>query len=365
MVKRNPEIARLQADYLFVEIGQRKRELLLDQPDADIINLGIGDTTEPIPETIVDSFVEKAKKLGTHEGYTGYGEAFGHPLLREGIAEKLYGGRISADDVFISDGAKCDLGRLQFLFGRNCTTTIQDPSYPAYVATSVMAGKTGDYNSENGQYNGIVYMPCRPENAFCPDLDKFPQTDLIYICSPNNPTGAILTHCQLQKLVDIARNRGAIIIFDSAYAGFIQDPSLPRSIYEVQGAENVAIEIGSFSKLSGFTGVRLGWSVVPKQLCFNDESSVRDDWIKIITTFFNGASNIAQAGGIASVSDEGLRQSQVLCDYYLKNAKILRSGVESRGYTCFGGDNAPYLWVDIKGQSSWGYLIKFFAMPML
>jgi len=358
MVERNPEIARLQADYLFVEIGRRKEKMLADQPNAKIINLGIGDTTEPIPHLIIESFVEKAKKLGTHEGYTGYGDAFGHSLLREGIAKKIYGDRIESDDIFISDGAKCDLGRLQILFGRNCTLTIQDPSYPVYIATSVMAGKTGEYNAKNGQYKGIVYMPCRPENEFFPDLERLPQTDLIYICSPNNPTGAVLTHQQLQKLVNIARDRRSFIVFDSAYAGFIRDPSLPRSIYEVEGAENVAIEIGSFSKLAGFTGVRLGWSVVPKQLCFDDGSSVQADWIKIITTFFNCASNIAQMGGITSISDEGLHQSQKLCDYYLDNAKILRDAVESKGYGCFGGDNVPYLWVDIKGQGSWDLFDK-------
>jgi len=358
MVERNPEIAALQGDYLFAEIVHRKKKLLVDQPNANIISLGIGDTTEPIPDLIVESFVEKAKRLGTLEGYTGYGDPRGNPLLREAIAKKIYKERVTASDIFISDGAKCDIGRLQLLFGRRCTVTVQDPSYPAYIGTSVMAGKTGQYNVTNGKYKGIVYMPCRPKNEFFPDLEQLPQTDLIYICSPNNPTGAVLTHQQLKKLVNIAHKRGAFIIFDSAYAGFIRDPSLPQSIYEIEGAENVAIEVGSFSKLVGFTGIRLGWTVVPKQLCFNDGSSTQKDWIKILSTFFNGASNLAQAGGIASISDEGLSQSQKLCDYYLENAQILRDAVKSKGYVCFGGDNAPYLWVDINGQSSWDLFDK-------
>lgn len=342
MVERNPDIAELQDDYLFVEIMNRKEKLLEAEPQAKIINLGIGNTTEPIPDLIVESFIKKARRLGTIEGYSGYDNPFGSFVLREEIAKKIYKGRALAEDVFISDGAKCDLGRLQLLFGRKTAAMIQDPAYPVYAASSVMAGK-----------KDIVYMPCRPDNGFFPDLKTLPYTHLIYICSPNNPTGAVLTHEQLKELVNIAQQRGSFIIFDSAYAGFIRDPTLPRSIYEVEGAENVAIEIGSFSKLVGFTGVRLGWAVVPKQLRFKDGSSLQKDWIKIISTFFNGASNLAQAGGLASLTDEGLAHSQKLCDYYLENSKILKSAAQSKGYRCFGGDNAPYLWVDIKGQSSW------------
>ncbi|MBN4067010.1 LL-diaminopimelate aminotransferase [Simkania negevensis] len=353
MVSRNPEIAHLQANYLFVEIGARKKGLLAKNPKADLINLGIGDTTEPIPAVIVEALTKKTKQLGSSTEYTGYGKAIGIQKLREGIAQKMYKNSISADDIFISDGAKPDLGRLQILFGRHSTLAVQDPSYPVYIATSVMTGKTKGYNSDSGQYDAIVYMPCKPENSFCPNLEQLPRTDLIYICSPNNPTGAVLTHQQLKKLVHIAHKNRSLIIFDAAYAGFIRDPSLPRSIYEVEGAEEVAIEVSSFSKLAGFTGVRLGWSVVPRQLHFDDGSSVQQDWIQIVSTFFNSASNIAQAGGLAAISDEGLQQSQILCDYYLDNANILRDAIESAGYTCFGGDNAPYLWTDIKGEKSW------------
>lgn len=358
MVNRNPDISRYHSDYLFVEINNRKEKLYANQPDAKIINLGIGDTTEPIPGIIIASFVEKANKLGSRDGYTGYGDALGDPLLREGIAKKIYQDRISADSLFISDGAKCDLGRLQWLFGRECSLTIQDPSYPVYIATGVLSGKTGEYDAVSGQYRDIVYMPCRPENGFFPDLETLPRTDLIYICSPNNPTGAVLTHHQLEKLVGGARRRGSFIIFDAAYSGFIRDRSLPRSIYEINGAHEVAIEIGSFSKFAGFTGVRLGWIVIPQELCFSDGTPVQNDWIKIITTFFNGASNLAQMGGIAAISDEGLALSQKLCDYYLENVRILRDLVESKGYNCFGGDNVPYLWLDINGQNSWDFFDK-------
>jgi LL-diaminopimelate aminotransferase len=355
MVQRNIEIAKLKSNYLFVEIGERKKKLLRDCPRAQIINLGIGDTTEPIPGLIIDSFIKKAKELGTRDGYTGYGEDFGHPLLREKIAQKLYKGLIDKEDIFISDGAKCDLGRLQLLFGKESQVCVQDPSYPVYVATSVMTGKADAFTQSNGQYGKIIYMPCEPKNNFFPNTETIPVGSIICICSPNNPTGAVLTSQQLKKLIDIAKEKESIIIFDSAYSSFIRDPSLPKSIYEIEGADEVAIEISSFSKIAGFTGVRLGWSIIPKKLKFKDGSSVQADWIKIITTFFNGASNIAQAGGITLISDEGLRQSSALCNYYLENAKILKEAMTSKKFVCHGGDNAPYLWVDINEKNSWDF----------
>ena len=359
MVQRNDEIAKLQSNYLFVEIANRKKKLMEQNRSAKIINLGIGDTTEPLSCESVAAFIQKAKELGTREGYTGYGDDLGDSILREKIAKKLYNNIVSSDDIFISDGAKCDLGRLQLLFGRKATVTIQDPSYPVYVGTSVMTGKTKAYEKSTGQYGGIVYMPCRPQNQFFGDLSKLPRTDLIYICSPNNPTGAVLDYEQLKGLVDTAKKRGSIIIYDSAYSGFIRNPNLPRSIYEVEGAKDVAIEINSFSKLAGFTGVRLGFCIVPETLKFADGTSVQEDWVKIITTFFNGASSIAQAGGIACLSDEGLKYSKGTCNYYLENAQVLKECLTSHGYDCFGGENAPYIWVDLKGESSWKVFDKF------
>ena len=355
MVKRNPDLTRFQADYLFVEIGKHKEKLLAEQPQAKMINLGIGDTTEPICSTIIDAFVKKSKELGTTEGYTGYGAPFGNLSLRKAVAEKIYHSLVSGEEIYISDGAKCDLGRLQLLFGRKCSPAIQDPAYPVYVAASVMSGKTENFDTKEGKYSGITYMPCVPENNFFPDLEKLPRTDIIYICSPNNPTGSVLTRRQLEDLVSIARRRKSIIIFDSAYAGFIRDPSLPRSIYEIKGAREVAIETGSFSKLAGFTGVRLGWVAIPNELCFDDGTPVHKDWTKIASTFFNGASNLSQAGGLAALSEAGLAASKGLSDFYLENAQILKSGVEGKEYTCHGGQNAPYLWVDIKKQSSWDF----------
>lgn len=349
MVARNPHIAKLQSQYLFQEIQRRKQELLAREPGARLINLGIGDTTQPLPEVAVQGIVDTAQQLGTLQGYSGYGDAFGNRALREQISSKIYRHMVDPNDIFISDGAKCDFGRLQLLFGEGSKVAVQDPAYPVYVATSVMTGKH------------IEYLSCRPENDFLPDLSDRLTVDVMCICSPNNPTGAVLTHQQLQTLVDVAREKKSIIIFDSAYAAFIRDPDLPRTIYEVEGAEEVAIEIGSFSKLSGFTGVRLGWSIVPKQLRFQDGSSVQQDWIKIITTFFNSASNLAQAGGMAALSDEGLVESKRLCDHYLENAQILSETLESVGISCYGAKNAPYLWMHTPEVSSWELFDRLLA----
>lgn len=355
MVTRNPEIAKYQSNYLFVEINKRKNAFLESNPNAPIINLGIGDTTEPIAPNVVNSFIKKAKELGSESDYTGYGDALGNVQLRTKISDTIYHGRISCEDIFISDGAKCDFGRLQLLFGRDCTMMVQDPSYPVYVATSVMAGKSGIYDPKIGQYNNITYIQCKPDNDFFPDIENLPKTDLIIICSPNNPTGKALTYQQLKHLIKVAKDRGSIIIYDSAYAGFIRENLLPRSIYEVEGAEEVAIEIGSLSKIAGFTGIRLGWTIVPKKLTFCDGSRVQDDWKKIVSTFFNGASNLAQAGALAALSKEGLEESTKLCDYYLQNAKTLKQVIEDKGYTCFGGTNCPYLWMSLGNQCSWDF----------
>ncbi|MCH9634575.1 MAG: LL-diaminopimelate aminotransferase [Chlamydiae bacterium] len=348
VVNRNKDIADLSANYLFREITQRKNQFLQKNPDAKLINLGIGDTTQPLSSSVVDSFIKKAHALKTPEGYQGYGDDFGLLELRKQIASKLYNNRVDEADVFISDGAKCDLGRLQLLFDRTARITIQDPSYPVYIDTSLITGK-----------NEIVYMSCSPENHFFKNLDELPSTDLIAICSPNNPTGAVLSHSQLKSLVDEAKRRKSVILFDAAYSNFIQDSSCPRSIYEIEGAKEVAIEINSFSKLAGFTGVRLGWSVVPKELTFNDGTSIQKDWIKIITTFFNGASNLAQQGGLACLSNDGLIHSKNTALYYLENAAALKQVFEQNGYKCYGGVNAPYLWIDLKGQKSWDVFDHF------
>lgn len=341
-MKRNPHLAQLKSNYLFPEVNARKQKFLSENPEAKLISLGVGDTTEPIPVSSAKRMSLTAGNLGTREGYTGYGPEKGSQLLREKIAAKLYKNIIHADEVFISDGAKCDIGRLQALFGSDISIAVQDPAYPVYIDGSLIHGvKT------------IVPIPCTPENKFFPDLNILPRTDLIYFCSPNNPTGAVATKDQLQKLVNFAKQNRSIIIFDSAYANFIRDPQLPKSIYEVEGAREVAIEISSFSKLAGFTGVRLGWTIVPNELKFDDGTSVKADWSRLTSTIFNGASNIAQQGGIAVLEDEGLQSVAQLTDYYLKNVEILKETFLELQYEVYGGDNAPYLWVRFEGQNSW------------
>lgn len=348
MIQRNPNFTRLSANYLFPEITRRKKLFLETSPTADLISLGIGDTTEPIPPFIVDALTEAARQLGTKEGYSGYGPEQGQEALRQAIAHQIYKGIVSADDIFISDGAKCDIGRLQLLFGPNVFMAVQDPSYPVYVDGSLMQG-----------VKKIVPLPCHPNNHFWPDLENTERTDLIYWCSPNNPTGAVSTKAQLKELVDFAKANQSIILFDSAYANYIQDPSIPRSIFEIPGAESVALEMGSFSKLAGFSGVRLGWTVVPAALKFNDGSSVKADWKRLISTIFNGASNISQAGGMAVLSEEGLQQVEELIQYYLKNAKLIKQALIDAGYQVFGGENAPYLWVKVPDKTSWEAFQRF------
>jgi LL-diaminopimelate aminotransferase len=341
-MKRNPAMSQLKATYLFPEIAHRKKVFLSQNPHASLISLGIGDTTEPIPQSIASAMGEAATALATVKGYTGYGAEHGMDLLREKIATKLYSNIINFNDIFISDGAKCDLGRLQLLFGKDVSIAVQDPAYPVYIEGSLMQGvKT------------VVSMPCVPENDFFPDLKSLPRTDLIYFCSPNNPTGAVATKSQLEDLVKFAEANGSIIIFDSAYANYIQDPSLPKSIYEIEGAQNVAIEISSFSKLAGFTGVRLGWTIVPEALKFDDGTSVKADWNRVTSTIFNGASNIAQHGGFAVLEEVGIKEVEQITKHYLENARIIKETLEELGFEVYGGNNAPYLWVRFKGRKSW------------
>lgn len=353
MVKRNPHVANLHAGYLFPEIIRRKQMFLKKHPHASLISLGIGDTTEPLPSFIAKQLAHTAHALGTEEGYTGYGPEEGQLELRRTIAEHLYNHHLTPDEIFISDGTNCDIGRLQVLFGSQKTLAVQDPSYPVYVDTGVILGQTLGYDAPSRKYQGISYMPCLPDNQFFPHLSQQTPTDLIYFCSPNNPTGAVATYAQLQELIEFARQNRSIIIYDTAYASYIQQPDLPRSIYEIPGAKEVAIELGSFSKMAGFTGVRLAWSVVPKELQFDGGQSVNEDWNRVHTTFFNGASNIAQAGGIAILQPEGQKNIRSLIQFYMKNAAILRTVLEELNYEVYGGINAPYLWVKIPHLSSW------------
>ena len=350
MITRNPYIANLKAGYLFPEIAKRRREFAAAHPDAKIISLGVGNTTEPILPHTNAGLVEGARKLGTIEGYSGYQDE-GMAQLREKISSVFYGSKFGIDEIFISDGAKCDIGRLQVLFGSGAKIAVQDPSYPVYVDGSVLTGAAGGW--EGTGYKGITYLPCTAENNFFPNLDLIPQDSLIYFCSPNNPTGAVADRAQLTSLVNAAIAKGCIIIFDAAYSEFIRDANLPKTIYEIDKAETCAIEVNSFSKPAGFTGVRLGWSVVPKAIKYSSGESVNADWNRIAGTIFNGASNIAQAGGIAALDDEGLKEIRQLTDFYLGNAKLIREALTKLGIKCIGGDNSPYIWAQFPGRDSW------------
>jgi len=350
MITRNPNIANLKAGYLFPEIAKRRREFAAAHPDAKIISLGVGNTTEPVLPHANAGLIEGARKLGTVEGYSGYQDE-GLPELREKISSVFYKGKFTIDEVFISDGAKCDIGRLQILFGSDVKIAVQDPSYPVYVDGSVLAGAAGAW--EGNGYKGITYLPCTADNNFFPNLDLIPQNSLIYFCSPNNPTGAVADRAQLTSLVNNAIAKGCIIIFDAAYSEFIRDANLPKTIYEIDKAETCAIEVNSFSKPAGFTGVRLGWSVVPKVIKFSGGESVNADWNRIAGTIFNGASNIAQAGGIATLDDEGIKEIRQLTDFYLGNAKLIREALIKLGIKCIGGDNSPYIWAHFPGRDSW------------
>merc|ERR1719331_3121275 len=281
-VARNANMGKLQAGYLFPEIGKRRNAYLEKNPDAKIISLGIGDTTQPVPDHILAGLTTGVSNLGAKETYTGYGAEQGVGALRAKISDALYGGRISPEEVFVSDGSKCDIGRLQMMFGNQVKSAVQDPSYPVYVDTSVMMGQTKTMDDASKQYEGIVYMKCGPENGFFPDLDNAERADVVYFCSPNNPTGAAATKEQLTKLVAWAKERGSIIVFDAAYAPFIRSKDVPKSIYEIPGAEEVAIEVNSLSKYAAFTG----------------------------------ASNIVQAGALAALEPAGLAEIEKLIDYY-------------------------------------------------
>jgi len=350
MLKRNPCIANIKAGYLFPEIAKRRREYAAAHPDAKIISLGIGDTTEPIMPHIDAGLVEGARKLGTVEGYSGYQEE-GLSALREKISQVFYGGKFASDEIFISDGAKCDIGRLQVLFGAGTPVAVQDPSYPVYVDGSVFVGAAGAW--EGSGYKGITYLQCTAENDYFPDLSGLPPNCLIYFCSPNNPTGAVAKREHLESLVKTARKNGSIIVYDAAYSEYIRDPSLPKSIFEIDEAKTCALEVNSFSKQTGFTGVRLGWTAVPKELKYSGGESVNADWARISGTIFNGASSISQAGGLAALDSEGLKEVRSLCDFYLENARLIRAALEKIGVTCVGGDNSPYIWARFPERDSW------------
>jgi LL-diaminopimelate aminotransferase len=360
MVKLNQNYWRLLAGYLFPEINKRVGLFLEVNPGVTVMKLGIGNTTEALAPIVVTKLHVGVSSLENVSTYSGYGDEQGNKELREAIAShyKRLGVVLDSSEVFVSDGAKPDSANIQSIFGLNNTIAVQDPAYPVYVDTNVIAGRTGEF--EKGGYNGIYYMPCTIRNGFFPEVPKG-KVDIIYLCSPNNPTGSVGTRKQLKRMVDYAIAYKAIIIFDAAYSAFITDPDLPKSIYEIDGAKKCAIEINSFSKSAGFTGVRLGWTIVPKSLVTEDseEGMVNALWNRRQCTFFNGASNIVQAGGLAALSDRGLAENKKIIDFYLENAKIIKEGLESLHVRCFGGVNAPYIWMKTpNNMRSWDFFDK-------
>lgn len=341
MIKRNLNFKKLSENYLFLEINKRKDAFLTQNPSAQLISLGIGDTTEPLDECIIKAIMHTAVDLGVRELYTGYGPEQGLLELREKISKVYYKGQISPEEIFISDGAKCDVARLQTLFGPNVRIGVQDPAYPVYIDGSQLQG-----------VSQVARLPCSPENDFFPDLD-LAQVDVLYICSPNNPTGTVLSKAQLKSLVKYAETTQTLIVFDAAYSCFIRDDKIPKSIFEIKGAENVAIEVNSFSKSFGFTGVRAGWSVIPKALKYMSGESILKDYQRVNSTLFNGASILSQKAALKALSKEGLKSGQETCDHYLKNASLLKESLLTIGFSVYGGEHAPYLWISIPEMKSW------------
>lgn len=358
MAKLNDHYSKLAAGYLFPEISRRVRIFQQEHPEACIKKLGIGNTTEALTPAIIAGLHEGVEDLAKVESYSGYGDEQGNTSLREalsGFYQKTRGIEISPDEFFISDGAKPDSGNIQSIFSDRSVVAVQDPAYPVYVDSNVIAGRTSGYSEELGRYSDFVYMPCTAENGFIPEIPQ-QKVDLIYLCSPNNPTGAVATREQLKGFVDYAREQKAVIIFDAAYAEYISDPDYPKSIFEIEGARECAVEINSFSKFAGFTGVRLGWSIVPKDLVVegSEAGDVHRLWFRRQCTFFNGASNIVQSGGLAVLSEQGLAECYDLIAYYMENARIIRDNLVELGLTVYGGENAPYVWVKApEGVSSW------------
>ncbi len=358
MVLANENFGKLQASYLFSEIAKRVAAYQTAHPEAQVIRLGIGDVTLPLAPACVEAMHKAVDELGNEATFRGYGPEQGYGFLREAIAAndyQAYGCAISPSEIFVSDGSKCDCANIQELFAQELRIAIPDPVYPVYVDTNVMAGRTGE--AQNGRYTGLHYLESTAANGFVP-APPAEVVDVIYLCFPNNPTGATATKAQLKAWVDYAKANKALILFDAAYEAFIRDPEIPHSIYEIEGAKEVAIEFRSFSKKAGFTGVRCAFTVVPENLVAyaKDGTEIRLHalWNRRHTTKFNGVSYPVQRAAEAVYSPEGSRQTKEQVDYYLGNAKIIRAGVEALGYECVGGENSPYIWVNVKGDS-WAF----------
>lgn len=358
MAEANNNFSKLKESYLFSDVARKIAEYKKKHPDVEIIRMDIGDVTQPLFPCVINAMHQAIEDLSSCSSFHGYGPEQGYPFLRETIAEHDYKNRgvnIESGDIFISDGAKSDLGNLSDIFSRDCKIAVMNPAYPVYVDDAVISGQAGDF--VNGKWSNLVYLECNPSNGFLPSLPT-KQPDIIYLCFPNNPTGVTISKNELSKWVEYARQNNAIIIFDSAYEAFVRDKKMVRSVYEIDGADEVAIEVRSFSKTAGFTGVRCGYTVVPRNLQGRYKNgnliSLNKLWNRRQTTKFNGASYIAQCGAAAIYSDEGIKEVKKITDYYLNNAKIIKDTLVSAGYNAFGGENSPYVWASHeKERNSW------------
>ena len=357
MFRVNENYLKLPGSYLFSAIAKKVNAYTAANPDKKIIRLGIGDVTQPIAPALIKALHDAVEEMGSAETFHGYAPDLGYGFLREAIAAGDYAARgckIEADEIFISDGAKCDCGNIQEIFSEDAVIAVCDPVYPVYVDSNVMAGRTGEYDEKTGKWSRVIYMPCTAENQFVPELPE-ETPDLIYLCVPNNPTGTTLTRDQLKVWVDYANRTGAVILYDAAYEAYIAEPSVPHSIFEIDGARTCAIEFRSFSKNAGFTGVRLGFTVIPKELV-RGGVMLHSLWARRHGTKFNGAPYIVQKAGEAVYSPEGREQLKEQVAYYMRNAKVIYEGLKEIGCEVYGGVNAPYIWLLVPGgMTSWEF----------
>ena len=357
MFKANPDYQRLQGSYLFSTIAKKVAAYTEANKDADIIRLGIGDVTQPLAPQIISELHKAVDEMADASTFQGYAPDLGYEFLRNAIAEEYRqrGCNIADDEIFVSDGAKSDSGNIQEIFAADSKVAICDPVYPVYVDSNVMAGRSGNWNPDLQRYENFIYMPCTEENNFTPEFPK-ENPDLIYLCYPNNPTGMTISKDKLQEWVDYANRIGAVILYDAAYEAYISEPDVPHSIFECEGAQTCAIEIRSFSKNAGFTGVRLGFTVVPKELKDADGIALHSLWARRHGTKYNGAPYIIQRAGAAVYMPEGQKQIREQVAYYMKNAELIRTGLQDAGYTVYGGKNAPYIWLKTPDQmTSWEF----------
>ncbi len=363
MFRINENFQKLPGSYLFAEVARRVKAYQEKHSDCEIIRLGIGDVTKPLVPAVIEAMHAAVEEMGHEETFHGYGPDFGYDFLINAIREGDYAQRgveVAFDEVFISDGAKCDVGNIQELFSPDAVIAVTDPVYPVYVDSNAMAGRAGDY--VDGRWNRLVYLPCNAENGFVPPLPET-DVDVIYLCYPNNPTGTVLTKAQLKRFVDWAKAHGALIIYDAAYRAYVTNPDIPLSIYEVEGAREVAIECNSFSKTAGFTGTRCAYTVIPHEVCgigqHGEKVALNDLWKRRMATKFNGVSYPVQRGAAAVYTPEGQAQIKAVIADYMENARIIRDSLTAKGFTVFGGTDAPYIWLKTPdGMDSWTFFDK-------